>query len=230
MSLLIVGSVAFDTVITPFGKANKILGGAATYAGISASYFNVKSKIVSMVGGDFPQSHIDLLKSKDINIEGLEIVKDEKTFFWEGEYHNDLNSRTTITTDINVFEKFEGNIPESYKESDYLLLGNLHPAIQASVLKQMKKRPKLVVMDTMNFWMDNSWDTLIETVKQVDILTINDEEARQLSEEYSLVKAAKKILSMGPKYLVIKKGEHGALLFSDNDVFFAPALPLEEVF
>jgi sugar/nucleoside kinase (ribokinase family) len=230
MSLLVVGTVAFDTVRTPFGVAEKILGGAGTYASLSASYFGVKSRIVSVVGGDFPQKHIDLLKNRNVDLEGLEIIKNEKSFFWEGEYHNDMNSRTTIATEVNVFEKFEANIPLSYKETDYLLLGNLHPSIQNSVLEQMVKRPKLVVMDTMNFWMDIAMDELLNTIKKVDVLSINDEEARQLSGEYSLVKAAKTILAMGPKYLIIKKGEHGALLFSNTDVFFAPALPLEEVF
>jgi len=230
MSLLVVGTVAFDTVRTPFGVAEKILGGAGTYASLSASYFGVKSRIVSVVGDDFPQKHIDLLNDRNVDLEGLDIVKGEKSFFWEGEYHNDMNSRTTITTDVNVFEKFEANIPDSYKESDYLLLGNLHPSIQNSVLEQMNKRPKLVVMDTMNFWMDIAWEELISTIKKVDVLSINDEEARQLSGEYSLVKAARAILAMGPKFLIIKKGEHGALLFNDEDVFFAPALPLEDVF
>jgi len=230
MSLLVVGTVAFDTVHTPFGSAERILGGAGTYASLSASYFGVQSRIVSVVGGDFPQKHLDLLLNRNVDLEGLEIVKGEKSFFWEGEYHNDMNSRTTIATDVNVFEKFEANIPDSYKESDYLLLGNLHPAIQNSVLEQMTVRPKLVVMDTMNFWMDTAWDVLIETIKKVDVLSINDEEARQLSGEYSLVKAARAILAMGPKFLIIKKGEHGALLFNNEDVFFAPALPLEDVF
>ncbi|MEN8137955.1 MAG: PfkB family carbohydrate kinase [Bacteroidota bacterium] len=230
MSLLVVGTVAFDTVRTPFGAAERILGGAGTYASLSASYFGVKSRIVSVVGGDFPQENMDLLKSRNVDLEGLEIIKGEKSFFWEGEYHNDMNSRTTIATEVNVFEKFEANIPESYKESDYLLLGNLHPAIQNSVLEQMNKRPKLVVMDTMNFWMDNAWDELLATIRKVDVLAINDEEARQLSGEYSLLKAANAIMTMGPKFLIIKKGEHGALLFNDDKVFFAPALPLENVF
>lgn len=230
MSLLVVGTVAFDTVRTPFGVAERILGGAGTYASLSASYFGAKSRIVSVVGGDFPQKHIDLLVDRGVDLEGLEIVKEEKSFFWEGEYHNDMNSRTTIATDVNVFEKFEANIPDSYKESDYLLLGNLHPSIQNSVLEQMNERPKLVVMDTMNFWMDIAMAELLATIKKVDLLSINDEEARQLSGEYSLVKAAKAILAMGPKFLIIKKGEHGALLFNNEDVFFAPALPLEDVF
>ena len=230
MSLLIVGTVAFDTVRTPFGVAERILGGAGTYASLSASYFGVKSRIVSVVGGDFPKEHIALLENRGIDLEGLEIKKDEKSFFWEGEYHNDMNTRDTLATEVNVFETFEAKIPDSYKKSDCLLLGNLHPAIQNTVLDQMSERPKLVVMDTMNFWMDIAWEDLISTIKKVDVLSINDEEARQLSGEYSLVKAAKAILNMGPKVIIIKKGEHGALLFNDNDVFFAPALPLEEVF
>lgn len=229
MSLLTVGTVAFDSIKTPFDAVEKILGGAGTYACLSASYFGVKSRIVSVVGGDFPQKYFDVLKSKNIDIEGIKIVPNEKTFFWAGEYHSDMNSRSTLATELNVFEKFDAQIPDSYKETDFLLLANLHPSIQNSVLNQMAKRPKLVVMDTMDFWMDNAWDELINTIKKVDILTINDEEARQLSNEYSLVKASKKILSMGPKFLIIKKGEHGAFLFSENDTFFAPAVPLENV-
>ena len=230
MSLLVVGTVAFDTVHTPFGSAERILGGAGTYASLSASYFGVQSRIVSVVGGDFPQKHIDLLKDRNVDLEGLQIIQDEKSFFWEGRYHNDMNSRDTLVTEVNVLEKFEANLPESYKDSEYLLLGNLHPAIQNSVLEQMNTRPRLVVMDTMNFWMDIAMDELLDTIKKIDVLSINDEEARQLSGEYSLVKAAKAILAMGPKTLIIKKGEHGALLFNDEDVFFAPALPLEDVF
>lgn len=229
MSLLTVGTVAFDSIKTPFDAVEKILGGAGTYACLSASYFGVKSRIVSVVGGDFPQKYFDVLKSKNIDIEGIKIVPNEKTFFWAGEYHSDMNSRSTLATELNVFEKFDAQIPDSYKETDFLLLANLHPSIQNSVLNQMAKRPKLVVMDTMDFWMNNAWDELINTIKKVDILTINDEEARQLSNEYSLVKASKKILSMGPKFLIIKKGEHGAFLFSENDTFFAPAVPLENV-
>ncbi len=230
MSLLVVGTVAFDTVHTPFGTAERILGGAATYASLSASYFGVQSRIVSVVGGDFPQKHIDLLKDRNVDLEGLQIIQNEKSFFWEGKYHNDMNTRDTLVTEVNALEKFEATVPDSYKESEYLLLGNLHPGIQDSVLEQMNKRPKLVVMDTMNFWMDIALDELLATIKKVDVLSINDEEARQLSGEYSLVKAAKTILAMGPKFLIIKKGEHGALLFNDEDVFFAPALPLEDVF
>jgi sugar/nucleoside kinase (ribokinase family) len=230
MSLLIAGVVAFDSIKTPFDSVDKILGGPATFAALSSSYFNSKPRVVSVVGGDFPEEYLELLKRKGSDIEGIKVVKEEKTFFWAGEYHNDMNTRTTLATDVNVFENFDAKVPESYKDSDYLLLGNLHPSLQLAVLNQMNKRPKLVVLDTMNFWMDNFWDETIETIKHVDVLTINDEEARQLSGEYSLVKAARKILTMGPKYLVIKKGEHGALLFDNENIFFAPALPLEEVF
>lgn len=230
MSLLVVGTVAFDTIKTPFGSAERILGGAGTYASLSASYFGVESRIVSVVGGDFPEEHLDLLRNRNIDLEGVKVLKNEKSFFWEGEYHNDMNSRTTITTELNVFENFDAEVPDSYKESDYLLLGNQPPALQNKVLEQMNKRPKLVVLDTMNLWIDIAKDDLLKTIKKVDVLAINDEEARQLSGEYSLVKAARIILAMGPKFLIIKKGEHGALLFSGNDVFFAPALPLEDVF
>jgi sugar/nucleoside kinase (ribokinase family) len=230
MSLLVVGTVAFDALETPFGKTDKILGGAATYIGLSASYFLKNSNLVSVVGNDFPQEHIDLLNSKGVDTDGLQIDKNGKTFFWKGKYHNDMNTRDTLETQLNVLETFDPVVPEAYKNCEYLMLGNLLPAVQQQVLDQLPKRPKLVVLDTMNFWMDNCWDDLIEALKGVDVLTINDEEARQLSGEYSLVKAAKKILTMGPKFLIIKKGEHGALLFNNNEVFFAPALPLEEVF
>ena len=230
MSLLVVGTVAFDALETPFGKTDKILGGAATYIGLSASYFLKNSNLVSVVGNDFPQEHINLLNDKGVNTDGLQIDKNGKTFFWKGKYHNDMNTRDTLETQLNVLETFNPVVPESYKDCEYLMLGNLLPAVQQQVLDQLPKRPKLVVLDTMNFWMDNCWDDLIEALKGVDVLTINDEEARQLSGEYSLVKAAKKILTMGPKFLIIKKGEHGALLFNDKEVFFAPALPLEEVF
>lgn len=230
MSLLVVGTVAFDALETPFGKTDKILGGAATYIGLSASYFLKNSNLVSVVGNDFPQEHIDLLNAKGVDTAGLQIDANGKTFFWKGKYHNDMNTRDTLETQLNVLETFDPKVPESYKDCEYLMLGNLLPAVQQQVLDQLPKRPKLVVLDTMNFWMDNCWDDLIEALKGVDVLTINDEEARQLSGEYSLVKAAKKILTMGPKFLIIKKGEHGALLFNDKEVFFAPALPLEEVF
>lgn len=228
--LLIVGTVAFDAIETPFGKTDKILGGAATYIGLSASFFKVDSAIVSVVGEDFPQEHLDLLSERNINIEGIEVVKGGKTFFWSGKYHNDMNSRDTLATELNVLADFNPIVPEKYKDAEVVMLGNLHPIVQSSVLNQMTTQPKLVVLDTMNFWMDCALPELLEVIKRVDVITINDEEARQLSGEYSLVKAAAKIHTMGPKYVVIKKGEHGALIFHNKDVFFAPALPLEEVF
>jgi sugar/nucleoside kinase (ribokinase family) len=230
MSLLVVGTVAFDAIETPFGKTDKILGGAATYIGLSASYFLKNSNLVSVVGEDFPQEHINLLTGKGVNVDGLQIKKGEKTFFWSGKYHIDMNSRDTLDTQLNVLATFDPIVPEAYKNAQFLMLGNLMPSIQQKVLDQLPNRPKLIVLDTMNFWMDNFLDDLMASLKNVDVLTINDEEARQLSGEYSLVKAAKKILNMGPKYLIIKKGEHGALLFNEHEVFFAPALPLEEVF
>ena len=207
MSLLVVGTVAFDAIETPFGKTDKILGGAATYIGMSASYF-----------------------TNDINLDGMQIINGQKTFFWAGKYHIDMNSRDTLVTELNVLADFNPIVPESYKDCQFLMLGNLTPMVQQKVIQQLPQRPKLIVMDTMNFWMDIALDDLLKTISMVDVLTINDEEARQLSGEYSLVKAAQKILTMGPKYLIIKKGEHGALLFDKNNVFFAPALPLEEVF
>jgi sugar/nucleoside kinase (ribokinase family) len=228
--LLIVGTVAFDAIETPFGKTDKILGGAATYIGLSASHFNLQSAIVSVVGDDFPQEHLDLLTSRNIDISGLEIVQGGKTFFWSGRYHNDLNSRDTLVTELNTLADFQPKVPESFTDADVVMLGNLHPLVQSSVLDQMTSKSKLVVLDTMNFWMDCALPELLEVMKRIDVITINDEEARQLSGEYSLVKAAAKIQTMGPKYVVIKKGEHGALLFHENQVFFAPALPLEEVF
>ncbi|HEU0136529.1 MAG TPA: PfkB family carbohydrate kinase [Flavobacterium sp.] len=228
--LLIVGTVAFDAIETPFGKTDKILGGAATYIGISASFFNLQSAIVSVVGDDFPQEYLDLLTARNIDISGIEIVRGGKTFFWSGRYHNDLNSRDTLETQLNVLADFQPKVPADYKNSDVVMLGNLHPLVQSSVLDQMETPPKLVVLDTMNFWMDCALPELMDVIKRVDVITINDEEARQLSGEYSLVKAAAKIHTMGPKYVVIKKGEHGALLFHNKEVFFAPALPLEDVF
>ncbi|HKO76168.1 MAG TPA: PfkB family carbohydrate kinase [Flavobacterium sp.] len=228
--LLIVGTVAFDAIETPFGKTDKILGGAATYIGLSASFFNVKSAIVSVVGDDFPQEYLDLLTDRNIDISGIEVVKGGKTFFWSGLYHNDLNSRDTLVTELNVLADFQPKVPQDYKNADIVMLGNLHPLVQSSVLDQMETKPKLVVLDTMNFWMDCALPELLAIIKRVDVITINDEEARQLSGEYSLVKAAAKIHEMGPKYVVIKKGEHGALLFHGEEIFFAPALPLEEVF
>ncbi|GEN70356.1 sugar kinase [Chryseobacterium lathyri] len=230
MKLLVVGSVAFDAIETPFGKTDKILGGAATYISITSSVLGVKSGIVSVVGGDFPQEHLDMFTDRDVNIEGIEIVKEGKTFFWSGKYHNDLNTRDTLATEVNVLENFDPKIPDSMQDAEILLLGNLHPGVQLSVLEKMNKRPKLVILDTMNFWMDSAWDILMDMIAKTDVITINDEEARQLSGEYSLVKAAKKIHTMGPDYVIIKKGEHGALLFHNNKVFAIPALPLEEVF
>ena len=228
--LLIVGTVAFDAIETPFGKTDKILGGAATFIGLAASQFELESAIVSIVGDDFPQAYLDLLKNKEIDISGIEIVKNGKTFFWKGKYHNDLNSRDTLITDLNVLANFDPKVPSHFKDADVLMLGNLHPDVQLSVIQQMEEKPKLIVLDTMNFWMNNTMPELKEVIRLTDVITINDEEARQLTKEYSLVKAAQKIQAMGPKYVVIKKGEHGALLFHDDEVFFAPALPLEEVF
>ena len=228
--LLIVGTVAFDAIETPFGKTDKILGGAGTYIGLSASFFNLQSAIVSVVGDDFPQEYLDLLTERNIDISGLEVVKGGKTFFWSGRYHNDLNSRDTLDTQLNVLADFQPKVPENYKNADVVMLGNLHPLVQSSVIDQMTTKPKLIVLDTMNFWMDCALPELLDVMKRVDVITINDEEARQLSGEYSLVKAAAKIQTMGPKYVVIKKGEHGALLFQAEKIFFAPALPLEEVF
>jgi len=228
--LLIVGTVAFDAIETPFGKTDKILGGSAPYIGLSASQFDINAAIVSVVGDDFPLGYLEMLNRKNIDTSGIEIVKGGKTFFWKGKYHNDLNSRDTLITELNVLADFKPIVPENFKNTDFLMLGNLHPSIQMSVIKQIPKRPKLVVLDTMNYWMDNTWDELIEVLKKIDVITINDEEARQLSGEYSLVKAAQRIAKFGPKYVVIKKGEHGALLFHEGNIFFAPALPLEEVF
>ena len=228
--LVIVGTVAFDAIETPFGKTDKILGGAATFIGLAAAQFHVDSSIVSIVGGDFPQKYLDLLSDKGIDISGVEVVEKGKTFFWSGKYHNDMNTRDTLTTELNVLANFNPVVPKNYKDSEVVMLGNLHPLTQMSVLDQMINKPKLVVLDTMNFWMNNALEDLLEVIKRIDVITINDEEARQLTKEYSLVVAARKIHKMGPKYVVIKKGEHGALLFHDDNVFFAPALPLEEVF
>ena len=228
--LLIVGSVAFDAIETPFGKTDKILGGAAPFIGLAGSFFNIKSAIVSIVGEDFPQEYLDLLSSRNIDLSGIEIVKGGKTFFWSGKYHNDMNSRDTLITELNVLGDFNPIVPADFKNADVVMLGNLHPSVQLSVIDQMTEKPKLIVLDTMNFWMDCALPELLTVMKRIDVITINDEEARQLSGEYSLVKAAAKIHEMGPKYVVIKKGEHGALLFHGKEVFFAPALPLEEVF
>ncbi len=230
MSLLVIGTVAFDAIETPFGKTDKIVGGAATYASLAASYFYDKVKIVGVVGDDFPQEEIQDFKNHHIDVEGLQIKAGEKSFFWSGKYHNDMNSRDTLVTELNVLADFDPILPDSYQDCEYLMLGNLTPQVQQTVINRLQNRPKLIVMDTMNFWMDIALDDLLETIKMVDVLTINDAEARQLSGEYSLVKAARKILTMGPKYLIIKKGEHGALLFHEDHVFSAPALPLADVF
>ena len=228
--LLAVGSIAFDEIETPFGKTGKILGGAATFIGLAASQFKIDIGVVSVVGEDMPQEYLDILKDRGIDISGVEIIKGGKTFYWKGKYHNDLNSRDTLITELNTLGDFDPVVPDNYKDADIVMLGNLHPSIQLSVIAQMEKKPKLIVLDTMNFWMDNTWDELMEVIGKIDVITINDEEARQLTEEYSLVAAAEKIQEMGPRYVVIKKGEHGALLFHEDKVFFAPALPLREVF
>lgn len=230
MSLLTVGSVAFDALETPFGKTDKIIGGTATYITLAASYFTKQNNLVAVVGGDFPQEMISLLEEHGVNTEGLEIVKEGKTFFWSGRYHEDMNTRDTLETQLNVMADFNPVIPVSYQGTEYLMLGNTVPATQKLVIERMAKRPKLIMLDTMNLWMNIAMDDLKEVLKLVDLLTINDEEARQLSGEYSLRKAAAKIMEMGPKTLIIKKGEHGALLFQGERIFFAPALPLEEVF
>ena len=230
MSLLVVGTMAFDAIETPFGKSDRIIGGAATYIALSASNFVSTIKQVSVVGGDFPQEELDHLASRGVILEGVQIKKDEKSFFWSGKYHLDMNERDTLETQLNVLADFNPIVPESYQDCEFVMLGNLVPAVQHSVLKQMKNKPKLVVLDTMNFWMDTAMADLEEVLKHVDVLLVNDSEARQLSAQYSLVKAAKSIMAMGPKYVVVKKGEHGALLFHGDKVFVAPALPLEEVF
>lgn len=230
MSLVIIGSVAFDAIETPFGKTDKIVGGAATYASLAASYFYKNVKIVGVVGEDFHQKDIQIFNDHGINTEGLQIKKGEKSFFWSGKYHNDMNSRDTLVTELNVLADFDPIIPDSYQDCEFLMLGNLTPQVQQTVINRLKNRPKLIVLDTMNFWMDIALDDLLAVIKKVDVLTINDAEARQLSGEYSLVKAAHKIMAMGPKYLIIKKGEHGALLFDETQIFSAPALPLADVF
>jgi len=230
MSLVIIGSVAFDAIETPFGKTDKIVGGAATYASLAASYFYKNVKIVGVVGEDFHQEDIQNFNDHGIDTEGLQIKKGEKSFFWSGKYHNDMNSRDTLITELNVLGEFDPIIPASYQDCKYLMLGNLTPQVQQTVINRLNKRPELIVLDTMNFWMDIALDDLLAVIKNVDVLTINDAEARQLSGEYSLVKAANKIMAMGPKYLIIKKGEHGALLFSEDLIFSAPALPLADVF
>ncbi len=230
MSLIVVGSMAFDAIETPFGKSDKIIGGAATYISWSASNFTKPIHQVSVVGGDFPEAELNALKERGVQLEGVQIKKDEKSFFWSGRYHLDMNTRDTLDTQLNVLADFDPVLPESYKNAAFLMLGNLVPAVQLKVISQLNNKPRLTVMDTMNFWMDTALDDLKKVIQQVDVLMVNDSEARQLSGEYSLVKAARSIMNMGPKYLVIKKGEHGALLFHDQHVFFAPALPLEDVF
>jgi sugar/nucleoside kinase (ribokinase family) len=230
MSLLIVGTMAFDALETPFGKVDRIIGGSATYAAWAASNFAKPIHQVSIVGGDFPKEEIEALEARGVAFEGLEVVPDEKSFFWSGRYHLDMNTRDTLVTELNVLAHFEPKIPESYQGCEYVMLGNLSPAVQISALQQLHKRPKLVIMDTMNFWMDVAMDDLRKALGMIDLLMVNDSEARQLSGEYSLVKAARKIQQMGPKYIIIKKGEHGALLFYDDKIFSAPALPLEDVF
>lgn len=230
MSLIVVGSMAYDAIETPFGKTDWIVGGAATYVAYAASNFIKPINQVSIVGYDFAKEEMDELKRRGVNLEGVEVVKDKKSFFWSGRYHMDMNSRDTLVTDLNVLTDFNPIIPDSYQGSEFVMLGNVMPSLQISVVQQLKTRPRLIAMDTMNFWMDNSLDDLKKLLTMVDVLLVNDSEARQLSGQFSLVKAAKEIQKMGPKYLVIKKGEHGALLFHGDQVFFAPALPLEEVF
>ncbi len=228
--ILAVGTVAFDEIITPFGQTGKILGGSASYISMAAKKLAGPVGIVSVIGNDFPDTYLQKFIDRDIDISGIEKLADEKTFYWKGKYHNDLNKRDTLVTEVNALAHFKPVVPEPFKDADFLMLGNLHPVIQKEVINQMSKRPKLIALDTMNFWMDTAWDDLMSVLKEIDILIINDEEARQLSKDYSLVRAAKTIQAMGPKYLIIKKGEHGALLFHGKDIFFAPALPLEDVF
>ena len=229
MSLLVVGTVAFDAIETPFAKTDKIIGGAATYICHSASFFSKNINLVSVVGEDFPNKAINSLKEKGVDVKGLQIKEGRKTFFWSGKYHNNMNSRDTLKTELNVLEDFDPIVPKQYTKSEFLMLGNLMPSVQKRVLEQMQERPKLIVLDTMNFWMDNFMPDLKEALKNTDVLTINDDEARQLSGEYSLLIAAKKILTMGPKYLIIKKGEHGAILFGEDKMFYSPAVMLENV-
>ncbi|PMD96671.1 sugar kinase [Siphonobacter sp. BAB-5405] len=230
MSLLAIGTVAFDAIESPFGKTDKIIGGACTFISLAASYFTKPIHIVAVVGDDFPREYIQLLQNQGVDTEGLQVKAGEKSFFWSGKYHNDMNTRDTLVTELNVLADFDPIIPESYQDCEYLMLGNLTPQVQMTVLDRLKNRPKLVVLDTMNFWMNVAMDDLKKVIQRVDVLSINDEEARQLSGEYSLRKAAKIIMAMGPRTLIIKKGEHGALLFQGEEIFFAPALPLEEVF
>ncbi len=228
--LLIVGSMAFDAIETPFGKTGKILGGAATFISLAASQFKIDAAVVSVVGDDFPEVYLEILKMRNVDISGVDIVKGGKTFYWKGKYHNDLNTRDTLVTELNTLADFKPIVPEHFKEAEVVMLGNLHPDVQMSVIDQMAKRPKLIVLDTMNFWIENTWEQLRKVIQKIDVIAINDGEARQITGEYALVKAAAKIQEMGPQYVIIKKGEHGALLFHKDHVFFAPALPLEEVF
>ena len=228
--ILVVGTVAFDEIITPFGETGKILGGSASYISMAAAKLAYNIGIVSVIGNDFPQEYLDKFTQRNIDITGIDQLQDEKTFYWKGKYHNDLNRRDTLITEVNALAHFNPKVPDEYKNATFLMLGNLHPAIQLSVIEQMETRPKMIALDTMNFWMDTAWDDLMKVIKEIDILIVNDEEARQLTNEYSLVTAAHKIQEMGPKFVIIKKGEHGALLFHSKNIFFAPALPLEEVF
>jgi len=230
MAIITVGTMAFDAIETPFGKVDKIVGGSGTYVAYAASHLTKPIQQISIVGNDFPQEEMNELKDRGVELDGVEIVPDQKSFFWSGKYHLDMNTRDTLITDLNVLANFNPKVPEKYQDAEFLMLGNLMPSLQLNVIEQLKKRPKLIVLDTMNFWMATASQDLKKVLLKVDVLLINDSEARQLSEEYSLVKAAKKILQMGPQFLIIKKGEHGALLFHKNDVFFAPALPLEDVF
>lgn len=230
MSLITVGTMAFDAIETPFGKTDKIVGGSATYVAYAASNFVKPVKQISIVGYDFPKEELEELRKRGVDLEGVEVIPDKKSFFWSGRYHEDMNSRDTLVTDLNVLADFKPRIPDSYQESEFLMLGNLMPSLQMSVINQLHRRPKLIVMDTMNFWMETAMKDLENVLRHVDMLLINDAEARQLSGTYSLVKAARIIMGMGPQYLIIKKGEHGALLFHQDNVFFAPALPLEDVF
>jgi sugar/nucleoside kinase (ribokinase family) len=228
--LLVLGTIAYDAIETPFGKTGKILGGCATYIGLAASHFKTQCGLLSIIGSDFETQHLDLLKSKKLDLEGVEQLEGEKTFFWSGKYHNDLNTRTTIDTQLNVLTKFKPNVPEDFRDASVVLLGNLDPNLQLEVLSQMTQKPDLVVMDTMNFWIESYREKLDELIAKVDVISINDEEARQITQKHSLVEAAKELHAMGPQYVVIKKGEHGALLFNGDDIFCAPGLPLEEVF
>ena len=230
MSIVTVGTVAFDAIETPFGKTDKIVGGAATYIAWAASYFTKDINLVSVIGDDFDMDELKKLENRGVDTKGIEIKEGQKSFFWSGRYHMDMNSRDTLATELNVLLEFNPVLPQEYRNADFVMLGNIDPMLQLNVIKQMESKPKLIIMDTMNFWMDSTPEQLNEVIKHVDVLTINDSEARQLSGEYSLVKAAQNIMSKGPQFLVIKKGEHGALLFHENHVFFAPALPLEEVF